>query len=93
MGRQHATPGDDRRRERVARVLDDFGVRVQESVFELWLREEDWEVLEARLAPLLAEGVGEVRFYPLCRSCRQKVRRMGTQEGAPAFERPSVIIL
>lgn len=84
---------DDRRRDRVARVLDDFGVRVQESVFEIWMTDEDWHDLQARLTPLLEDGAGEVRFYPLCRACREKVRSFGKDSSTPAFARPSVIFV
>lgn len=46
---------DDRRRDRVARVLLDFGRRVQQSVFEVWLNPDDVPALRRRLGPLLAK--------------------------------------
>ena len=38
-----------RRLRRVARACQDFGQRVQKSVFECVLRERDWALLRARL--------------------------------------------
>lgn len=32
---------DDKRRRRLVRVLESFGVRAQESVFEIWLTERE----------------------------------------------------
>lgn len=60
---------DDRRRGQVAKVLADRGLRVLESVFEVFL--ESWEVpaLREELARLLDLRSDGVRFYPLCDSC------------------------
>ena len=58
---------DDRRRERVARTLLDFGVWVQYSVFECALtraqRQELLELLRGRIDPV----EDTVSFYLLCR--------------------------
>jgi CRISPR-associated protein Cas2 len=44
----------DRRRRRVARVLESFGRRIQESLFEARLEPEEASELRARLGELLA---------------------------------------
>jgi CRISPR-associated protein Cas2 len=81
---------DDRRRERIARVLDDFGRRVQESVFEIWVDDQDWEDLRRRLDPLVDTSRDLVRCYPVCKSCRQKCLDLGSS-GKGAFVREEVI--
>lgn len=55
---------DSRTRERVARVLEQYGERAQQSVFEVWLAPGDVRELKVRIGPLLGE---EDRFaiYPL----------------------------
>lgn len=54
---------DDRLRDEVSRVLQEYGNRVQRSVFEVALRgETERETLRAQLR--------EVRFYRLCERCR-----------------------
>ena len=45
---------DDRRRDRVARVLSGYGERVQRSVFEIWLEPEEVPLLKREVGPLLA---------------------------------------
>lgn len=46
---------NDGRREMVARVLTEFGRRVQRSVFEVWLDPADLPDLKRRVGPLLAK--------------------------------------
>ena len=44
---------DDRRRRRVSRVLSGFGLRVQRSVFEVWLDPKDLPDFRQRVGALL----------------------------------------
>lgn len=61
---------DDRNRDRVGKALLAYGERVQESVFEIMLRQPDeLETLRGKLAPLLETG-DDLRFYRLCADCR-----------------------
>ncbi len=46
---------DDTNRQRVARILDRFGMRLQKSVFEVWLDPDELVDLRRHLGPLLAE--------------------------------------
>jgi CRISPR-associated protein Cas2 len=57
---------DARRRNRVARALESFGSRVQQSVFECWLEEADLGALKRRIEPLIDSNADHVRYYPLC---------------------------
>jgi len=57
---------DDRRRCRVASELENFGCRVQYSVFECHLEEPQLRELQARLFTLLDEEEDHVRYYALC---------------------------
>lgn len=57
---------DDRRLRRVSDELENFGQRVQRSVFECWLDEADRQALRARLRDVIDPAVDQVRFYPLC---------------------------
>jgi CRISPR-associated protein Cas2 len=65
---------DDGLRRQVSRRLEHFGLRVQRSVFEVSL--DSNEALAALNAELLEwlEAGDDLRFYPLCRACRQKAR-------------------
>jgi CRISPR-associated protein Cas2 len=68
---------DDRRRSKVARVLKDFGVRVQLSVFEARLEESELERLKRRMEKHLDPEEDSLRFYPLCAACLTWVEVLG----------------
>jgi CRISPR-associated protein Cas2 len=57
---------DPRRLRRIANELENFGQRVQRSVFECWLNGEDLFELKHRLANLMEPDEDQVRYYPLC---------------------------
>ncbi|MGL4409128.1 MAG: CRISPR-associated endonuclease Cas2 [Zoogloea sp.] len=57
---------DDRRRLKVAQVLEGYGVRVQKSVFECALDASREAELRDRLARLAEPGLDRVRYYHLC---------------------------
>jgi CRISPR-associated protein Cas2 len=71
---------DDRRRERVATALLDFGRRVQESVFVATLDEDLFGRMWERLSKLVEEMEDTVHIFPLCATCEGKVRRLGCAE-------------
>ena len=54
---------DDRRRLAVANALEDFGDRVQHSVFEVLLDDNDeFELLQARMLRVIAPQEAKVRI-------------------------------
>lgn len=57
---------DHRRLYRVARELGNFGVRVQKSVFECHLDEDQLAELQKRLAKHIDANKDQVRYYFLC---------------------------
>lgn len=54
---------DDRRRRRVVGLLEGYGVRVQESVFECWIDEPRCRRLQSELARLIAGDEDKVAIY------------------------------
>ncbi|WP_077732695.1 CRISPR-associated endonuclease Cas2 [Methylocaldum sp. 14B] len=81
---------DERIRERAADILLRYGERVQESVYEVWLR--DGRTL-AELRDELSEVLGEerqLRFYRLCGRCRRDSESL---DGLPVASLPAAIIL
>ncbi len=71
---------DDRRRNRVCKLLKDYGERVQYSVFECLLRPDDLKRMQERLRPLLVLEEDDVRFYRLCQTCRRKATVWGRRK-------------
>ncbi len=69
---------DNRIRGRVAAVLEGYGRRVQESVFECDLHEGEAEEITLRLQRELTHPfAGEIRVYRVCGSCLQVSFGMG----------------
>lgn len=61
---------DDRSRRRVCAILEEYGLRVQRSVFEISIDSiGDLKKLKARLTKYLETG-DDLRFYNLCAACR-----------------------
>jgi len=78
---------DYARRGRVARELLKFGVRVQRSVYEVYLTKREKDRLAERLKELTLEG-DKVFIYMIERKVKDKKRVIGT----PLFPVDIVII-
>ena len=63
---------DDRRRNRVSKILEGFGERVQWSVFECDVRPEHATKLKEKLAKVL-QREDTARYYYLCGQCITRV--------------------
>ncbi len=81
---------DDRRRTRLAHALKDFGQRVQYSVFECRLKEEQLNRLRARMTALIEPAEDSVRLYRLCAECAARLEIHGL--GQPT-EDPDIYVL
>jgi len=68
---------DNSRRGRIFRLLSNQGLRVNYSVFELWMREEAVERLMDDLERLMDLSTDHIRIYPLCARCSGQVRVLG----------------
>lgn len=67
---------DDKRRNKVAKVLLDYGKRVQHSVFETTSVEKLPEIKE-RIKLIIDIKSDKVCYYPLCKRCRDKIETDG----------------
>ena len=70
----------DRRRTRVAKLLEDYGQRVQYSVFEARLSAGQLKQLMGELRKLVDVEQDSVRFYRLCAACCARVELVGVGE-------------
>lgn len=70
---------NNRRRQKVSKLLETYGWRVQKSVFECVLEDKQQEMLQTRLTKMLNKREDQIRFYPLSAHCRNKVVVLGTQ--------------
>ena len=71
---------DNKRRLHVSNELENFGLRVNLSVFECHLSWEDLADLKRKLAGKIDTGTDKIRYYTLCDSCFKKVDVQGNGE-------------
>ncbi len=81
---------DDRRRNRIFKLLKDYGQRVQYSVFEVECDERNWLQLEFRLVSLLDEE-DSLSVYILCQSCTRRTIHKGTFSARLAEDRNPIL--
>lgn len=63
----------DRRRTKIAKLLEGYGQRVQYSVFECDLTDGQYTELRRRLLKILRPADGDsLRTYRLCSPCREQ---------------------
>ena len=70
---------DDGRRTKLAKLLLDYGDRMQYSLFEAELEPGDVETILKR-AEDLVEPTDSLRVYALCASCCERVQTLGRRE-------------
>jgi CRISPR-associated protein Cas2 len=73
---------DDRRRNRVAQELLDYGTRVQESVFECLLEPKLAEEMVGRITRTIEALCDKVLVFPICENCGARVITLGVAEQA-----------
>jgi len=69
---------DPKRLSKIARIMKDYGVRVQYSVFELYADNETLDEMMDRALDIMDEGKDSVRIYPLCKKCENRKEFMGS---------------
>lgn len=67
-----------KRLRRVAKVCQDFGVRVEKSVFECDLPDETFDELMARLLAEIDEEEDMLLAYCICAACTKRIRSAGS---------------
>lgn len=71
---------DTKPRTKLANILEDYGKRVQYSVFEAWLKPAHLEELYHKIETLLNGEEGQVRFYRLCANCQKAIKIVGADD-------------
>ena len=71
---------DDKRRLRLAKLLLDYGKRVQYSVFECDLTPAQMDAMLERVQAIVDAEADSVRVYRLCASCEKSVVIVGKGE-------------
>ena len=79
-----------RRLRRIAKTCEDFGSRVQNSVFECLVDPEEWTRLRLALLDDLEPAEDSLRFYFLGKSWRNRVESHGANQ-PPDPEGPLIL--
>ena len=72
-----------RRRYRLTRLLEGYGLRVQESVFEAWMTDAQRDILLRKAEALLHSGQDRLVCYALTADESRRVQSLGCAQGAP----------
>ncbi len=84
------TKAGRKRLRRVAKVCQDYGERVQYSVFECTVDAATYEILEAELLAEMDEKEDNLRIYRLVEPINKQVKEFGKFK-ATNFEDPLII--
>ena len=68
---------DEKRLSRVAKIMEDFGIRVLYSVFECRLNDEEFVEMKCALEREINPLEDRVRYYRLCPKCEKPVVHLG----------------
>ena len=79
-----STPEGRKRLRRVARICENYGQRVQNSVFECIVDNAQCIMLKSLLADIIDVSVDSLRFYYLGNKYATKVEQIGVDKGIAA---------
>lgn len=81
---------NDRCRNKIAKELENYGLRVQYSVFECDITKKKMDELYEKLIKLLQkDSTGNIRIYSLCETCKGKTRILGVPPKNGRFSKRS----
>lgn len=80
----------DKRRRKIAKLLEGYGQRVQYSVFECVLTDNKYQELKQRLKKRVQVSEDSIRFYPLSSHTRSNIEAWGGEQ--IVVEATSVIV-
>lgn len=80
---------EDKRRNKIFKILKDYGQWIQYSLFECDLAKKDYLKLRDRLERVIDDENDSIRFYFVCNSCRDKIEKIG----GPSDQNGDIIII
>ena len=74
------TPSGKRRLRRVAKTCEDWGMRVQNSVFECYVDWTQWVSLKSKLESICNPELDSLRYYNMGNKYEGKVAHYGAKQ-------------
>ena len=68
---------DPRRLAKIAKIVKDYGRRVQKSIFEVTARGGVFDELRRRVQEIIVPEVDGVKYFPVCEKCARTVEIIG----------------
>ncbi len=68
---------DNKRRKKVSDLLEEYGIRVNYSVFECFITGARLKTLKMKAVELINKKHDSILYYSLCGSCIEKIERQG----------------
>jgi CRISPR-associated protein Cas2 len=68
---------DPQRLTKIAKIMLDYGVRVQKSIFEVSLSGSAFSEMKKRVDDIIAVAEDGVKYLPLCEKCAGMVEIIG----------------
>ena len=66
-----------RRITKVAKIIKDYGVRVQKSIFEVTVNAVLFAEMKTRIEDVIVSEKDGVKYFPLCKKCAGTVEIIG----------------
>ena len=83
--------GGKRRLRRIAKVCQDYGIRVQYSVFECDVVPAQWVQFKQQLFDIFDAEVDSLRFYKLGKNGQQKIEHYVAKPSFDIFKTPIIL--
>ncbi len=84
---------EDARRTRVARQLQDYGQRVQFSVFECFLNKEEYSEMLNKVKKYIDMDKDNLRIYKICGTCCRRIESYGIGRGWREGDDEQIIVI
>lgn len=77
-------------RRKVSKILEDYGVRVQYSVFESDMNEKELNKVIVYLKKIIDTTTDNIKFYDLCGKCETKTLSIGLDK---TYKLPDALVI
>lgn len=64
---------DDKKRTKVNKIISNYGINVQKSVFECDINNEEINQLKNKIEKIINPDFDDLRIYLICNQCNNKV--------------------
>jgi CRISPR-associated protein Cas2 len=71
---------DDKKRYKVSQILENYGTRVQYSVFECIINEQQLKEIKEKTKNIIDKEKDSIRVYIICENCLKKIDIIGIGE-------------